>query len=109
MRQALALHGGNAAAICPREASPHLWHARVDLRRRVYAAGLYTHVLDRYGIVYDQSIVLNERQTGAAIEGVEQAVRVSLLAVDTHGYTHAGMAAAKLPSRCDAGAERRPR
>jgi hypothetical protein len=28
----------------------HLWNARVDPRRRTYAAGLYTHVLDRYGI-----------------------------------------------------------
>lgn len=36
------------------EASEHLWNARVDPRRRTYSAGLYTHVLDRYGIVYDQ-------------------------------------------------------
>jgi TnpA family transposase len=32
------------------EAFEHLWNARVDPRRRTYAAGLYTHVLDRYGI-----------------------------------------------------------
>ena len=32
------------------DASEHLWNARVDPRRRTYAAGLYTHVLDRYGI-----------------------------------------------------------
>lgn len=82
-------------------ASQHLWNARVDPRSRTYAAGLYTHVLDRYGIVYDQPIVLNERQAGAAIAGVEhynreQQERVSMVAVDTHGYTHAGMAGAKL-------------
>ena len=37
-----------------------------------YATGIYTHVLDRWGIVYDQPIVLNERQAGVAIEGVER-------------------------------------
>ncbi len=57
---------------------------------------------DRWGIVYDQPIVLNERQAGVAIEGIEQhnsaadRVRISLLAVDTHGYTNPAMAIAKL-------------
>lgn len=74
------------------DASRHLWNARVDPRRRTYAAGLYTHVRDRWGIVYDQPIVLNERQAGVAIEGVEannrseHLMRLSLVAVDTHGY-----------------------
>jgi TnpA family transposase len=86
------------------DASRHLWNARVDPRRRTYAAGIYTHVRDRWGIVYDQPIVLNERQAGVAIEGVEQhnndkaedRIRLSLLAVDTHGYTNVAMAIAKL-------------
>ena len=84
------------------DVSRHLWNARVDPRRRTYAVGIYTHVRDRWGIVYDQPIVLNERQAGVAIEGVEQhnsaadRIRVSLLAVDTHGYTNAAMAIAKL-------------
>ena len=84
------------------EATRHLWSARTDPRRRTYAAGIYTHVLDRWGIVYDQPIVLNERQTGVAIEGVERhnrsddRIRLSLLAVDTHGYSNGGMAVAKL-------------
>ena len=74
------------------EATRHLWSARTDPRRRTYAIGIYTHVLDRWGIVYDQPIVLNERQAGVAIEGVERynrsddRIRLSLLAVDTHGY-----------------------
>ena len=74
------------------DASRQLWNARVDPRRRTYAAGIYTHLRDRWGIVYDQPIVLNERQAGVAIEGVEQynhtedRIRLSLLAVDTHGY-----------------------
>jgi len=82
--------------------SRHLWNARVDPRRRTYAAGLYTHVRDRWGIVYDQPIVLNERQAGVAIEGLEQhnsaadRIRISLLAVDTHGYTNPAKAIAKL-------------
>jgi len=84
------------------DASRHLWNARVDPRRRTYAAGLYTHVRDRWGIVYDQPIVLNERQAGVAIEGIEEhnsaadRIRISLLAVDTHGYTNPAMAVAKL-------------
>jgi hypothetical protein len=32
-------------------------------------AGTYAHVLDQWGIVYDQPIVLNQRQAGAAVEG----------------------------------------
>ena len=85
------------------DASRHLYNARVDPRRRTFAAGIYTHVLDRYGVIYDQPIVLNERQGGAAVEGVErhntdgaERVRLSLLAVDTHGYTNATMTIAKL-------------
>ncbi|MEQ1597194.1 MAG: Tn3 family transposase [Casimicrobium sp.] len=85
------------------DASRHLYNTRVDPRRRTFAAGIYTHVLDRYGVIYDQPIVLNERQGGAAVEGVERhnhggddRVRLSLLAVDTHGYTNATMSIAKL-------------
>lgn len=84
------------------DASKHLWNARVDPRRRTHAAGMYTHVLDQHGIVYDQPIVLNERQAGPAIEGVvryndsTERVRLSLLAVDTHGYTNPAMAISKL-------------
>lgn len=79
----------------------HLYTARIDPRRRTHAVGLYTHVLDQHGIIYDQPIVLNERQAGPAIEGVVryndsiERVRLSLLAVDTHGYTNIGMAVAK--------------
>jgi TnpA family transposase len=84
------------------DASRHLWNARVDPRRRTNAVGIYTHVQDRYGIIYDQPIVLNERQAGAAIEGVvhynssEERVRLQFLAVDTHGYTNVAMSIAKL-------------
>ncbi len=102
----LAAHWGNgekaSADMMSLDVSRHLWSARVDPRRRTYAAGIYTHVLDRWGIVYDQPIVLNERQAGVAIEGVEQhnrsedRIRLSLLAVDTHGYTNPAMAVAKL-------------
>jgi hypothetical protein len=55
---------------------------------------MYTHVLDRWGIFYDQPIVLNERQAGAAIEGVvrQNATKdIAQLAVDTHGYTDFAM------------------
>lgn len=102
----MAAHWGDGAKasadMMSLEASRHLWSARTDPRRRTYAAGIYTHVLDRWGIVYDQPIVLNERQAGVAVEGVEQhnrgkdRIRLSLLAVDTHGYTNPAMAVARL-------------
>jgi TnpA family transposase len=82
------------AGTCGRRAS-----IRADA---TYAAGLYTHVRDRWGIFYDQPIVLNERQAGVAVEGVEahnradDRIRISLVAVDTHGFTSVAMAVAKL-------------
>lgn len=73
------------------DTSPHLFYARVDLRR-THAVGIYTHVLDQHGIVYNQPIVLNERQAGPAIAGVlrynetREDCGLQRLAVDTHGH-----------------------
>ena len=52
------------------ESSRKLWHSRVDPRTGNYAIGTYTHVLDQWGIAYDQPVILNRRQAGPAIEGV---------------------------------------
>jgi len=81
------------------EATRYLWAARLDPRRRTCAVGTYAHVLDQWGILYDQPIVLNRRQAGPAIEGAlrqQQVDRLERVAVDTHGFTHFGMALAKL-------------
>lgn len=81
------------------DATRHLWAARLDPRRRTFAVGSYTHVLDQWGIVYDQPILLNRRQAGAAIEGAlrqQHVVELERVAVDTHGHTHVAMALAKL-------------
>lgn len=80
------------------EASCRLWNARVDPRTGSYAIGTYTHVLDQWGIAYDQPIVLNRRQAGAAIEGVlaQRLLPIDRLAVDTHGYTDVAMGLARL-------------
>lgn len=80
------------------EATRHLWSARLDPRRRAFAAGTYAHVLDQWGIVYDQPIVLNHRQAGAAIEGAlrQDLVHLERAAADTHGFTHFAVALAKL-------------
>jgi len=80
------------------DVSRHLWLARVDPKRRHHAVGTYTHVLDRWGIVYDQPLLLSTRQAGAAIEGaIRQSItRLERIAVDTHGYTDVAMAVAKL-------------
>ena len=80
------------------EATRYLWSARLDPRRRTYAVGTYAHVLDQWGILYDQPIVLNRRQAGAAIEGAlrqRQVNQLERVAVDTHGFTHFAMALAK--------------
>ena len=58
-----------------------------------------SEVLDRWGIVYHQPLVLGTRQAGAAIEGaVRQRVvpAIERVAVDTHGYTDFGMGLARL-------------
>ncbi len=80
------------------ETSKRVWQARLDPRRQTPSIGVYTHVRDRWGIFYAQPIVLNERQAGAAIEGVVRAERIETaqLAVDTHGYTDFAMALARL-------------
>ena len=85
------------------DASRHLYNARLEPRRRTAAAGIYTHVMGSYGVFHDQPIVLNERQAAPAVHGVEDyninsadGIRLSLLAVDTHGYTNVAMAVAKL-------------
>lgn len=55
-RVPIAMHWGDGAKgsadMMSLEASRHLWSARTDPRRRTYAAGIYTRVLDRWGIVY---------------------------------------------------------
>ncbi len=80
------------------ETTRTVWQARADPRRRTASIGMYTHVLDRWGIFYDQPIVLNDRQAGAAIEGVVRqsaAGDIAQLAVDTHGYTDFAMGLAR--------------
>jgi TnpA family transposase len=80
------------------DATRHLWNARLDPRRKGPAIGTYPHVLDQWAIFYDQPIVLGKRQAGAAIEGaLRQTVvdTIERVAVDTHGFTHFGMALAK--------------
>ncbi len=52
------------------ETTRSVWQARADPRRRTASIGMYTHVRDQWGIFYDQPILMNERQAGAAIEGV---------------------------------------
>jgi TnpA family transposase len=72
---------------------------KVRPRRRTYAVGTYAHVVDQWGILYDQPIVLNRRQAGPAVEGAlrqQQVDRIERVAVDTHGLTHFAMALAKL-------------
>ena len=101
-RHSVTQHWGSAnlasSDMMSLDASRQLWNARVDPRRRTYAIGTYTHLLGQWGIVYDQPIVLMNRQAGAAIEGVirQEDVAIERLAVDTHGYTDFAFAIAKL-------------
>lgn len=80
------------------DVSGKIWLARLDPKRRVPSLGTYTHVSDFWSVTYDQPIVLNERQAGAALEGALRQTEVELdrLAVDTHGYTEFAMGIAKL-------------
>ena len=76
------------------ETRQRVWQARLDPRRQTPSVGIYSHVLAGWGIFHAQPIVLNERQVGAAIEGVlrQEEIEITQLAVDTHGYTDFGMA-----------------
>lgn len=107
-RHAITTHWGTgtkaSSDMMALDASRHLYNSRTDPRRRTRAVGLYTHVLDVYGIAHDEPIVHNERQGSVAVSGVEEynaaqtdeKMRLSLLAVDTHGYTFVAMALSKL-------------
>ena len=80
------------------DVSRQIWQARLDPKRKVPSVGTYTLLADFWSVIYDQPIVLNERQAGAAIEGAlrQKEVDIDRLAVDTHGYTEFAMAIAKL-------------
>lgn len=82
------------------DASKHLWTARTDPRRRTHGLGVYSHVLDQWGLPYFLPIVINERQAGAAIEGAirQKAPRIERVAVDTHGYTNSALGIGNLLS-----------
>ena len=51
------------------EASRRLWNARVDPRSGNYAIGTYTHVLDQWGIAYDQPIVPTDGKQAQPLRG----------------------------------------
>lgn len=98
----IAAHWGRAdlasSDMMSLETARTVWQARADPRRRTASIGMYTHVRDRWGIFYDQPIVLNGRQAGVAIEGVVRQTAtqdVAQLAVDTHGYTDFAMGLAR--------------
>lgn len=102
-RHPIAAHWGRAdlasSDMMSLETTRTVWQARADPRRRTASIGIYTHVQDRWGIFYDQPILLKERQAGAAIEGVVRQTGsddVGQLAVDTHGYTDFAMTVARL-------------
>lgn len=80
------------------DVSSKLWSSRQDPRRQTPSIGSYTHLSSQWSLIYDQPIVLNERQAGVAIEGVirQDEISIERLAVDTHGYTDFAMGQAKL-------------
>ncbi|MCP4901118.1 MAG: Tn3 family transposase, partial [bacterium] len=80
------------------DATRHLFSARVDPRRQRRGIGVYTHKLDQWPLIYDQPIVLMQRQSGAAIEGMvrqRSSAELERIAVDTHGFTAFGMGVSK--------------
>lgn len=80
------------------DVSRKVWVARLDPKRNVPSVGTYTHLSDFWSVIYDQPIILNERQAGPALEGAirQREIDLERLAVDTHGYTEFAMAIAKL-------------
>ncbi|MDE2225464.1 MAG: Tn3 family transposase [Castellaniella sp.] len=82
-----------SADMMSRETVKSSYLARRDPRTKKKSIGIYTHIHDRWGIFYDQPIVLGERQAGVALEGVlrQDTVAIKQLAVDTHGQTEFSM------------------
>lgn len=80
------------------ETSRRMNNARQDPRLKTPAIGMYTHASGRWGILYDQPIVLGVRQAGHAIEGYlrQYSQKLQHVAVDTHGYTNFAIGLAKL-------------
>ncbi|QBB70742.1 Tn3 family transposase [Pseudolysobacter antarcticus] len=90
-----------SADMMSREIAKGSYLQRRDPRTKKKSIGIYTHIHDRWGIFYDQPIVLGERQAGVALEGVlrQASVTIRQLAVDTHGQTEFGMFIGKLLQR----------
>lgn len=102
LRHPVTSHWGSGATasadMMSLDATRQLWTSRIEPRRGTPAVGTYTHVNDQWAIIYDNPIVLNQRQAGAAIEGAlrQKIAELQSVAVDTHGFTHFGMTTAKL-------------
>jgi len=102
LRHPVTSHWGSGVAasadMMSLDATRHLWTSRIEPRRGTPAVGTYTHVIDQWAIIYDNPVVLNQRQAGVAIEGAlrQKIAELQSVAVDTHGFTHFAMAAAKL-------------
>lgn len=98
----IASHWGDgtlaSADMMSLDVSRKIWLARLDPKRGIPSVGTYTLMSDFWSVIYDQPIVLNERQAGVAIEGAirQREIDLDRLAVDTHGYTEFAMAIAKL-------------
>jgi hypothetical protein len=102
-RHAITSHWGEGAFASSDsmslDATRHLYSARVDPRRRTPGIGIYTHKLDHWGLIYDQPVVLMQRQAGVAVEGTvrqQSSSDIERLAVDTHGFAYFAMATAKV-------------
>ncbi|BAO29615.1 Tn3 family transposase [Sulfuritalea hydrogenivorans] len=101
-RLPIASHWGDgtlaSADMMSLDVSRKIWLARLDPKRGIPSVGTYTLMSDFWSVIYDQPIILNERQAGVAIEGAirQREVELDRLAVDTHGYTEFAMAIAKL-------------
>jgi len=80
------------------ETTKHLYSARLEPRKRVPSTGMYSHILDRYAMIYDLPIIINRRQVGHAIEGAlrQKTAELERVSVDTHGHSHFGMGISKL-------------
>jgi Tn3 transposase DDE domain len=67
------------------ETQQRVWQARIDPRRQTPSVGIHRHVLAGWGIFNAQPFVLNERQVGAAIEGVLRQEAVEITQPDFSG------------------------
>jgi TnpA family transposase len=70
----------------------YIWYTSPDPKRRVQGAATYVHTHGRQGIFSDRAILITQRQSGPAIDGIlgQEISKIVRIYTDTHGFSAYG-------------------